>query len=160
MPASLDARDVYAADRPGHLSPAVHGFPDRIYVPNSGRNTVDVIDPQTFTIVGHFRVGRQPQHVTPSYDLKTLWVLNDLGDSLTRVDPRTGGALETLKVKDPLQPVFHARWPIGDHRSRAHASVGLPRRADDETRRLSPRAVPGRRSHGLLRRWPIPGRIV
>jgi len=106
MPLPLDAQDVYAAGRPGHLSPAVQGFPDRIYVPNSGRDTVDVIDPQTFTIVGHFPVGRQPQHVTPSYDLKTLWVLNDLGDSLTRLDPKTGRALDTLKVKDPYNLYF------------------------------------------------------
>ena len=40
-----------------------------------------MIDPKTFKIIDHFEVGRQPQHVTPSYDLKTLWVLNDLGDS-------------------------------------------------------------------------------
>ena len=53
-------------------------------MPNSGSNTVDVIDPQTFKIIDHFAVGKQPQHVVPSYDLKTLWVLNDLGDSVTR----------------------------------------------------------------------------
>jgi len=37
--------DVYAADRPGQLSPVVRGFPSRIYVPNSNSDTVDVIDP-------------------------------------------------------------------------------------------------------------------
>jgi YVTN family beta-propeller protein len=97
----FDTGDVYAASRPGNLSPVVRDFPDRVYVPNSGLNTVDVIDPHTFTIVGHIKVGRQPQHVTPSYDLKTLWVLNDLGDSLTRIDPATGQKLDTVNVKDP-----------------------------------------------------------
>ena len=106
MPPSLDASDVYAADRPGNLSPAVRGFPDRVYVPNSGLNTVDVIDPHTFTIVGHFDVGKQPQHVTPSYDLKTLWVLNNLGDSLTRIDPATGRSLDTVKVNDPYNMYY------------------------------------------------------
>jgi len=101
MPQPLDGQDVYAADRPGNMSPAVRGFPDRVYVPNSGRNTVDVIDPHTFKIVDHFKVGRHPQHVTPAYDLKTLWVLNDLGDSITRIDPATGHKLDTLKIKDP-----------------------------------------------------------
>ena len=42
-------------------------YPSRVYVPNSGSNTVDVIDPATYKIIDHFRVGRQPQHVTPSY---------------------------------------------------------------------------------------------
>src|SRR5262245_57709487 len=106
MPPLLDSHDVYAADRPGNLSPVVRGFPERVYVPNSGRNTVDVIDPHTFKIVDHFKVGRQPQHVTPAYDLKTLWVLNDLGDSITRIDPATGHKLDTLKVKDPYNLYF------------------------------------------------------
>ena len=101
MPPSLDVRDVYAADRPGNMSAVTSGFPVRVYVPNSGRNTVDVIDPHSFKIIGHFKVGRQPQHITPSYDLKTLWVLNDLGDSVTRIDPATGRQQQTVKVKDP-----------------------------------------------------------
>ena len=65
------------------LSPVVRDFPARVYVPNSGRHTVDVIDPQTFKIIEHFDVGREPQHVAPSYDLKTLSVLSDLGDSVS-----------------------------------------------------------------------------
>jgi DNA-binding beta-propeller fold protein YncE len=106
MPPPLDGHDVYAANRPGNLSPVVRGMPDRVYVPNAVRNTVDVIDPHTFKIVDHFKVGRQPQHVTPSYDLKTLWVLNDLGDSITHVDPASGRKLETLKVKDPYNMYY------------------------------------------------------
>ena len=77
-----------------------------VYVPNSGSNTVDVIDPRTFRVVNHFKVGRQPQHVTPSYDLKTLWVLSDLGDSLTRIDPATGEKRETVPVKDPYNMYY------------------------------------------------------
>jgi len=84
MPPVIDPHNIYSETRAGNLSPAVRDFPDLVYVPNSGSNTVDVIDPHTFRVVNHFKVGRQPQHVTPSYDLKTLWVLNDLGDSLTR----------------------------------------------------------------------------
>ena len=106
MPPLLDAHDVYAAARPGNLSPVVRNFPERVYVPNSGSNTVDVIDPNTFKIVGHFNVQRQPQHVTPAYDLKTLWVLNDLGDSITRIDPATGESHETIPVKDPYNMYY------------------------------------------------------
>src|SRR5262245_30760662 len=105
-PAGIEPLDIYAAGRPGNFSHAVRDFPERIYVPNSGKNTVDVIDPHTFKLIDHFRVGRQPQHVTPSYDLKTLWVLNDLGDSVTRIDPATGRVLDTLPVTDPYNMYY------------------------------------------------------
>jgi len=64
MPPVLDPDDVYAATRPGQLSPMVRRFPTRVYVPNSESNTVDVIDQRTFKRVRRLRVGRQPQHVT------------------------------------------------------------------------------------------------
>src|SRR5579883_2025360 len=106
MPRVLNPNDIYSEARPGNLSPAVKGFPERVYVPNSGSNTVDVIDPHTFQIVGHFKVGRQPQHVTPSYDLKTLWVLNDLSDTLTRIDPASVQKQDTVPVKDPYNMYY------------------------------------------------------
>src|SRR5580693_8171198 len=58
MPPVMDANDIYSETRAGKLSPAAKGFPDLVYVPNSGSNTVDVIDPRTFHIVNHFKVGR------------------------------------------------------------------------------------------------------
>jgi YVTN family beta-propeller protein len=97
----LDPHDIYSETRPGKLSPVVQGSPARVYVPNSGSNTVDVIDPETYKVIDHFAVGKQPHHVTPSYDLKTLWVLNTLGDSLTKIDPATGKKGETVRVDDP-----------------------------------------------------------
>jgi YVTN family beta-propeller protein len=106
MPPVLDPHDVYSETRAGKLSPVVQGFSSRIYVPNSGSNTVDVIDPQTYKIIDHFPVGRLPQHVTPSYDLKTLWVLNDLGNTLTRIDPSTGRKGETVRVEDPYNMYY------------------------------------------------------
>jgi YVTN family beta-propeller protein len=106
MPPVTDPNDIYAAGRPGLLSPVVANFPSLIYVPNSKSNTVDVIDPKTFKIINHFNVGRQPQHVTPSWDLKDLWVLNDLGDSLTHIDPATGKVGKTFKVLDPYNMYY------------------------------------------------------
>jgi YVTN family beta-propeller protein len=106
MPRVVDPNNIYSETRTGNLAPAVKGFANLVYVPNSGSNTVDVIDPHTFRIVRNFKVGRQPQHVTPSYDLKTLWVLNDLGDSLTRIDPWTGVERETVSVKDPYNMYY------------------------------------------------------
>jgi YVTN family beta-propeller protein len=106
MPPVVDPADIYSADRPGELSAAVKGFPSLVYVPNTESNTVDVIDPATFKVVDHFKVGRLPQHVTPSYDLKTLWVLNDRSSSLTRIDPKTGAKGETIKVLDPYNMYY------------------------------------------------------
>jgi YVTN family beta-propeller protein len=89
-PPLLDPHDVYAADRPGMLSPVVRRFPSRVYVPNSESNTVSVIDPQTYKVIDTFPAGVLPQHVVPSYDLKTLWVNNDEGNTLTPINPATG----------------------------------------------------------------------
>src|SRR5215472_8361460 len=106
MPPILDAKDIYAADRPGNLSAAVRDFPPRVYVPNSKSNSVTVIDPATLKVIDRYPVGRLPQHITPSYDLKTLWVLNDKGNSLTRIDPATGKPKETIRVSDPYNMYF------------------------------------------------------
>src|SRR5262249_22026571 len=101
MPPVLDPNDIYSETRSDKLSAAVRGFPPRLYVPNSLSNTVDVIDPTTYQIIASFPVGREPQHVVPSYDLKTLWVLNNQGDTLTQIDPATGQKGETVPVADP-----------------------------------------------------------
>jgi YVTN family beta-propeller protein len=106
MPPVEDPSDIYAADHAGNLSAVVRDYPSRVYVPNSGSNTVDIIDPATYKIIGHFPVGKQPQHVVPSYDLKRLWVLNDLGDSVTEIDPVTGHKGKTVPVTDPYNMYF------------------------------------------------------
>lgn len=106
MPPVLDPEDVYAADRAGMMSPVVKNFPARVYVPNTKSNTVSVIDPKTYKVIETIPVGHQPQHVVPSWDLKTLWVNNDLGDSLTAIDPATGKAGRTIAVSDPYNLYF------------------------------------------------------
>jgi len=106
MPRVLDPNNLYAADGPGRLSRVVRGFRPLVYVPNSKSSSVDVIDPETFRIVRHFAVGRQPQHVTPSWDLRRLWVGNGQGDSLTPIDPRTGTPGAPVRVLDPYNLYF------------------------------------------------------
>jgi YVTN family beta-propeller protein len=108
IPPLLDRRDVYAAERPGRLASWVRGDPARVYVPNSQSNTVDVIDQRTAKIVDHFAVGALPQHVTPSWDLRTLWVTNDTGSSLTPIDPRSGRHGRPVRVLDPYNLYFTA----------------------------------------------------
>jgi YVTN family beta-propeller protein len=99
-------RDVYAADRVGNFSRAVSGALPYVYVPNSDSGTVDVIDQRTFKVVRHFSVGALPQHVVPAWDLKTLYVTNDLGNSLTAINPKTGKPERTIPVADPYNMYF------------------------------------------------------
>ncbi len=106
MPRISNRNDIYTADRPGNLSPAVRDYPPRIYVPNSRSNSVTVIDPATYTVIDQFRVASHPQHVTPSYDLRTLWVLSDEGNSLTRIDPATGKPAGAIRVSDPYNMYY------------------------------------------------------
>lgn len=106
MPPPLDPHDLYAADRPGKLSRAVKDFPSRVYVPNTLSDTVSVIDPKKFKVVRTIQVGHQPQHVVPSWDLKTLWVNNDLGNSLTPIDPASGRVGRPVDVHDPYNLYF------------------------------------------------------
>jgi YVTN family beta-propeller protein len=106
MPPVIDPRNIYSEDAANKFSPVVRNYPALVYVPNSKSNTVDVIDQKTFRIVNHFPVGREPQHVTPSWDLKTLWVLSDHGDSLRRIDPATGKEHETIHVEDPYNMYY------------------------------------------------------
>ena len=106
MPSVLDSRDIYHADRPNLLSPAVANFPARVYVPNTQANTVSVIDQKTFKVIDTFHVGKEPQHVVPSWDLKTLWVLNDMGNSVTAIDPSTGKLGKTYPVEDPYNMYY------------------------------------------------------
>jgi YVTN family beta-propeller protein len=106
VPPLLDPHDVYAADRPGELSPVVRNFPSLVYVPNSESNTVSVINPRTYRVIDQFPVGLLPQHVVPSYDLKTLWVNNDAGNSLTPINPATGKPGRAVPVTDPYNLYF------------------------------------------------------
>jgi YVTN family beta-propeller protein len=107
VPPLLDPHNVYAADFPGNFSPAVRADPALVYVPNSLSNTVDVIDQQTLKIIRSFPVGTRPQHVVPSYDLKTLYVASDLGNSLQAIDPTTGTASgPAIPVPDPYNLYF------------------------------------------------------
>jgi len=97
---------VYAADGANRLTGAARHAKQLVYVPNSDSDTVDVIDPHTFRIVGHFAVGALPQHVVPASDLRTLYVTNDVGNSLTPIDPRTGRPGPPVPVEDPYNLYF------------------------------------------------------
>jgi len=110
MPPVPDATNLYSEQAAGKLSDAVQGDLARIYVPHVTSNDVYVIDPATFTVVDKFKVGLNPQHVVPSYDLKTLWVTNNAEGtakgSLTPIDPATGKPGKAIAVADPYNMYF------------------------------------------------------
>jgi YVTN family beta-propeller protein len=101
-----DTTDIYAYDRPGMLSPVIRDVPARVYVPNSLSDDVIVLDQRTFKQVDRFPVGRLPQHVVPSWDLRTLWVNDDASDDLVPIDPRTGRHGKPVPVTDPYNLYF------------------------------------------------------
>ncbi|MFL5848057.1 MAG: beta-propeller fold lactonase family protein [Solirubrobacteraceae bacterium] len=103
---AASSSNVYAAAGPNDLIPAVRNDPARVYVPNSQSNTVDVISQGSFRVIDHFAVGALPQHVTPAWDMRRLWVTNDQSNSLTPIDPRTGHHGKPVPVTDPYNLYF------------------------------------------------------
>ncbi len=110
MPAVVDALNLYSETGPSHRSAATQGQLERVYVPNLRSNDVYVIDPATMKVVDRFKVGKAPQHIVPSWDLKTLWVANNAerrkDGSLTPIDPRTGKPGKAIAVDDPYNMYF------------------------------------------------------
>jgi YVTN family beta-propeller protein len=110
MPPVPDAGNLYSETVAGKMSPGIANDLPRIYVPHVTSNDVYVIDPATFKVVDKFKVGLNPQHVVPSWDLKTLWVANNAENrntgSLTPIDPKTGKPGKPIKVDDPYNMYF------------------------------------------------------
>lgn len=111
-PSPTKTTSVYAAAAAGELSTVARSARPMVYVPNTLSDTVQLIDPATYTVVGRFRVGREPQHVVPSWDMKTLWVNSDLANTLTPIDPQTGHHGAPVPVDDPYNLYF---TPDGAH---------------------------------------------
>ena len=128
-PPIASLRNIYADAGPNMLNATTRRDPYRIYVPNSGGSSVDVIDPRTMQIVAHYSTGTNPQHVVPSWDMKTLYVTNDLANSLTPVDPRTGlPAGPNIPVDDPYNMYFtpNGRYAIVVAEARQHLDFRDP----------------------------------
>ena len=110
MPPVVNPNNVYSESVAGKLSPATAGALPRVYVPNVKSGDVYVIDPATFQVVDHFMVGGNPQHIIPSWDLKTLWVAGsaerNLSGLLVPIDPKTGKPGAAVKVQDAYNLYF------------------------------------------------------
>jgi YVTN family beta-propeller protein len=105
MPPVVDALNLYSETGSGKFSAAVQGDLERIYMPNLRSNDVYVIDPSEMKVIDRFKVGIGPQHIVPSWDLRTLWVTNNAegrtDGSLTPIDPKTGKPGKAVMVDDP-----------------------------------------------------------
>jgi DNA-binding beta-propeller fold protein YncE len=106
MPPTRDPHNVQADAGAGMFSPAVADARPMVYVPhNSGQ--VWEIDPTTFQVVRKFDAGTEPQHVVPSWDMKTLYAVDDLGRTgITPIDPVTGEPGTKIPVVDPYNMYF------------------------------------------------------
>jgi DNA-binding beta-propeller fold protein YncE len=110
MPPVVDPANLYSETAAGKLSPVLAGDLERIYVPNLRGNDVWVVDPKAMKVVDKYKVGYSPQHVVPSWDLRTLWVTNNAerrnDGSLTPIDPRTGKPGPEVVVDNPYNMYF------------------------------------------------------
>jgi YVTN family beta-propeller protein len=110
MPPVINPQNIYSEAGQGKLSPATAGALSRVYVPNIKSSDVYVIDPATYKVVDHYVVGGNPQHIIPSWDMKTLWIAGSaerkLSGIVTPIDPKTGKPGETIKVPDAYNMYF------------------------------------------------------
>ena len=111
MPPVVDRTNVYSEAGRNLFGRATAGAPSRIYVPAIRSGNVTVIDPRTFQVVGRFRSGRNPQHVVPSWDLRTLWVTGSASPgrrngSLTPIDPASATPGAPIPVPDAYNMYF------------------------------------------------------
>ena len=110
MPPVTDPSNLYSDTSSKNMSPAVEGALSRVYVPNRQDNTISVIDPATMQVVDNFAVGVNPQHMVPSYDLKTLYSTDTAegrtDGTLTAIDPTTGKPGQRFPVDDPYNMYF------------------------------------------------------
>jgi DNA-binding beta-propeller fold protein YncE len=106
MPAPLPG-GVYAAARPGMVRSDLRHEPQLLYVPDSemGGHTT-VISQRTHRIVRVLPTGDLDQHVTPSWDLKTLYVEASVSDHLAKIDPTTGRMTGTAATSRPYNLYF------------------------------------------------------
>jgi DNA-binding beta-propeller fold protein YncE len=104
LPAS--ATNVYANMMSGVVPCPLCNLPPRVYVPNSGAGTVDVINPLTFKVIDHFAVGSIPHHIAPAWDMSALYVDNEASSSLTVINIHTGRPAGQISMPFPYNLYF------------------------------------------------------
>jgi YVTN family beta-propeller protein len=98
--------DVYASTGAGMLTGPARTARPLVYVPHEVSGDTYVIDPATFHVIDVFPSGAESQHVVPSWDLSTLYVVSGVGNRLTPIDPQTGRPGRPIPVDDPYNLYF------------------------------------------------------
>jgi DNA-binding beta-propeller fold protein YncE len=105
--------NIYSHTLAGMLTPVTRRARYLVYAPDSEGDGVYVINPRTYRVIRYIQTGASVQHVVPAWDLKTLYATNDLGNSLTPINPDTGQrAGPNIPVPDPYNLYF---TPDGRH---------------------------------------------
>ncbi|HLQ79079.1 MAG TPA: YncE family protein, partial [Terriglobia bacterium] len=110
IPPVVDPHNLYSETAAGKMSAAIAGALPRVYVPHVKSGDVYVIDPATYQVVDKFTIGGNPQHIIPSWDMKTLWVAGsserNLSGFVIPIDPKTGKPGTAIKVQDAYNMYF------------------------------------------------------
>ena len=92
-----DPPNIYAHTKIGHMSATAEAARELVYVPNPRAGTLEVIDPNTLTVIRRVPIGDTPQHVTPSWNLRWLYVDVSHSNALAVIDPRTGKIVRAIR---------------------------------------------------------------
>jgi DNA-binding beta-propeller fold protein YncE len=98
--------NVYAGTTTAMLQRKVSRDPAYVYVPDSSGTRTTVIDQRTHKVVRTIASGELSQHVTPSYDLRTLYVDASAADRLVAVNPRTALVERRTPIARPYNLYF------------------------------------------------------
>ena len=112
-PGRPDDVNIYSHTFAGMLTKVTRRARYLVYAPDSRGLGVYVINPKTYRVIRYIGTGQMVQHVVPAWNLRTLYATNDLGDSLTPINPDTGKrAGRNIPVADPYNMYF---TPDGRH---------------------------------------------
>lgn len=121
---SIPANGVYGDATT--LSAAVSGDPAYIYVPDSNESsggTTTVIDQHTHKIVRVLQSGVLSQHVTPSHDLRHIFVEASVANRLFGIDPATGQAATSYSIERPYNLYFTPDGKFGVEMDEQHQKI-------------------------------------
>ncbi len=76
MPPVPDPTNLYSEQTAGKVAAVGRERPAARLRSAHQANDVYVIDPATLKVIDKFKVGLNPHHIVPSWDMKTLWVAN------------------------------------------------------------------------------------
>jgi YVTN family beta-propeller protein len=105
-PAPRPDVNVYANISSANMNPATANARPLVYVPHEVSGTTSVIDPATMQVIDTFTTGAESQHVVPSWDMTTLYVVAGRSELVTPIDPTTGKPGPSIPVANPYNLYF------------------------------------------------------